>query len=270
MRNEIDNSIAYTKLYGWLILAITIIGLIVSASHDMSLSSQFSFYADSNLVHLLDRSIFDGGGLGISDIPIILNLSIVFLGLLASFIKILPERLKLYAKYCAASNLIFGVIIVHGLKFVIGRARPHVSLSDSSYFTTFFEFGRHRPFIDSFSGSLPSGHTAAMMALIPIVFCIFDGPSFKGKLLRGIGIIGTVSGALLMAIGRVSSKDHFLSDCLLSIFLGWNFHFFTYYIYFKVPVLKKYDIYSIGFKNIAKLTYPLLALLLMLLLIKII
>ena len=39
--------------------------------------------------------------------------------------------------------------------------------------------------------------------------------------------------ALVMAIGY--GKDHYLSDCVVTIFLGWNFHYFMFYFVYDLP-----------------------------------
>jgi len=238
------------RFIGWVVLSLVITGLIVVYSNDLSVISKLSIYKNSEFAVFMGQSLFDGHAVGASDYPILVNLTLLLLGFLAVFLRRLPSSLILYAKYCVVTNLIFGAVIVHGIKFVVGRVRPYIVVKEPSLFTNFASFGDYVPFIDSYSGSLPSGHTAAVLSFLPIVLCFLYARDTRTAVTKTVVMLCLVGLTLAMATGRVMSLDHFASDCLISMFLGWFFHLFTFYIYFSMPVRIENGITVLGKKKV--------------------
>ena len=248
---ESQRSIDYKFLV--LVNSICLVLFVFLGQNDFSLAAKLSQYSDSAFTRFTDQSIFDGKPLGLSDIPILLNLLILCMGLVAKLTGSLSSRWVLIAKYLLTTNLIFGILVIHGLKNTIGRARPYLSLNETSLYTEFWNFGVFDAFKHSFSGSLPSGHTATILALLPLVFCLRSmthKSMFRGRRLLGFTLILGVS--LVMAIGRVMAKDHYLSDCVVTIFLGWNFHYFMFYFVYDLPTRLRYGVIELGWAKTVK------------------
>ena len=215
--------------------------------NDFSLVSTLMRYSDSVFAVYTDQTIFGGENVGLSDIPIFINIFVLFVGLCAKFSSKIADRWILIAKYLISTNLIFGLLIIHGLKNIVGRARPYLALNDTSLYTDFWEFGVFDFLQHSFSGSLPSGHTATVLALLPLIFCIrFTKNYLVNDMRRIIGFSFVLVLSLVMALGRVMIKDHFLSDCILTIFLGWNFHYFMFYFVYNMPVRLRNGVTQLG------------------------
>ena len=240
--NKSDKMVTYFTS----ILIIT--ALILLASKDLYVLKLLADYSDEPFTKFMSESIFQGQNIGMGDIPIFVNMLLVVLACLGGWVKRLPKRVFYLSRYCFISNVFFGVFVVHGLKKVIGRARPYVVLEDPDRYSSFLEFGRFWPMVDKFSGSMPSGHTAAMVSLLPVVLC-FVRPARP----RVIAMTAVLLLALLMSIARVMSLDHFITDCLVVILLGWNFHMFTYHVFFKVPRYELDDDAHLGYLKVFQL-----------------
>lgn len=227
--------------FGLLLVAL-VPSLVVSGLYDKEIYAYFSSFEADFFTRVTDQSVFNGDMLGVSDIPIFANLALI----LASVIYRSNRILVFITKYCITVNLIFGAFVVHGLKIVWGRARPYMVDRDLNLFTDFFEPGFFRPLIHNYSGSFPSGHTAAMMSFLPIFFCFFPvvckkaaNISFEAfcwpNIKRYVYLSLIVGGGFIMALGRLMSGDHYLSDCIAAVIFACIFHTFCFYFYFAVP-----------------------------------
>jgi membrane-associated phospholipid phosphatase len=90
-----------------------------------------------------------------------------------------------------------GLVVNEGLKYAVGRARP----IDDKGTTDFAPFGRS-------DGSFPSNHTTVMWATVTPFAKEYDAPWLYGV-------------AALVNAGRITSREHWLSDTLASSLLGY-------------------------------------------------
>ncbi|WP_313664668.1 phosphatase PAP2 family protein [Shinella sp.] len=105
-------------------------------------------------------------------------------------------------------------IVVHVLKFLIGRVRPRdlYEFGGSADFTPVWQFSA----ACSRSCSFPSGESSAAAAALSLLV-------FIPARLRGITALAMVPFLLMIAFNRVLFGAHFLSD----IMLGWLFTMFA-------------------------------------------
>lgn len=126
---------------------------------------------------------------------------ILFAGLTALFGFLKPQ--SPWRKRCMI--LFVGLIIPYAiclvLKVLLGRARPELWFSDHLF--GFFGLATQRPY-----WSFPSGHTTTWMAIAMGLALIY--PRLRTWF---------VSFGLLIALSRVVSTDHYLSDVLASAYL---------------------------------------------------
>lgn len=188
-----------------------------------------------------DQSLFEGERLGLSDIPTLVYLLILFGYVIheCGWTPRLSPAWRICLGYWVFCGLVLGVGLVHGLKWLIGRVRPYllgnVPITEHpSLFSPWYSFGEHLVSQGFYSGSLPSGHTAAMAALMMLV-CVPPGLlTRKSEAQRrleqlnctqsrsGLTLITFViimAGSLTMAASRSMAGAHWLSDGILSIFL---------------------------------------------------
>ena len=102
---------------------------------------------------------------------------------------------------------LFTAVAVSGIaadiiKVVIGRARPKLLFLDGTYDFTWF--GWHAD-----HWSFPSGHAATAAALMTALWCLWPRPLWL-----------YVAAAALVAIARVATGQHFLSDVIAGAVIG--------------------------------------------------
>lgn len=109
------------------------------------------------------------------------------------------------------------VIVIHFIKVIDGRIRfrDFSDFAAYSQFTNWYDFNFLKP-----GNSFPSGHTATMYVLLPIL-SIFK---YDGKHYRYI----TYTTIFLMAFSRINYGAHFLSDTMIALLIAitletlWN------------------------------------------------
>lgn len=107
-------------------------------------------------------------------------------------------------------SLLVSGIVIHFFKFLIGRKRPYHALDenglgicDSSIFeplTTYYAFH-----------SLPSGHSQLIFTVVTFLSFYMRSPYIR---------VGLFLFAFIVALMRVGTRDHFLSDVLLGLLVG--------------------------------------------------
>lgn len=172
----------------------------------------------------MERSVFDDGVLGGSDIGVlyVLFMLLVFLGLAISpRLRRGPStpmiaRLRAFRTHAAFTvtvGLVCGLGVVHGLKTLTGRVRPGSVYQQADLFTAWYQPGAN--FLDGMSSSFPSGHTGAVMLL----FTLPVGLAGRHPRVALWGTFFVLAFAWAMALGRCLSAHHWFSDTLASIVL---------------------------------------------------
>jgi membrane-associated phospholipid phosphatase len=88
------------------------------------------------------------------------------------------------------------------LKIILGRTRPKLLFADGSYDFTWFGWRADH-------WSFPSGHAATAAALMTALWCLWPRPFWL-----------YVAGAALVAVSRVITDQHYLSDVLAGAAIG--------------------------------------------------
>ncbi|MBF0238255.1 MAG: phosphatase PAP2 family protein [SAR324 cluster bacterium] len=188
-------------------------------------------------MEFMRRTLFEGSGFGGSDPGIIFQLGALAAYLLAWKKTVAPSKLykiRPYLGFIVTAGLCL-LELVHSLKWIVGRARPHLVYKGLFPFTNWYESGPHFITDGIFFGSFPSGHTAAVFTLMTLSYVGFN---IAGKKWRTAAIfmgILTLIYSIAMTIGRSMSAHHWLSDGLGIIMMGWVLMHVLYFHILKVP-----------------------------------
>jgi membrane-associated phospholipid phosphatase len=187
----------------------------------------------------MDRTLFEGEGLGGGDPVMLFLLVIVGCYYLAwkktQMIKLYRWRPQMgFILTCALTN---SFMLVHSLKWVMGRARPKLVIHGDLPFTAWFEFGPHFITEGIYRGSFPSGHTAQAFVLMSLAYILVAEPSHSMRVrISGWcwGFLALVY-ALTMGIGRCMAYSHWVSDVLGGIVFSWVLTHIIYHRLLFIP-----------------------------------
>ena len=191
------------------------------------------------LSELMAQSLFEGELPGGSDGPVIfLGISLI----LYVIAWLRPPHTRLahlrpHLGFIVTSGFINAVLVVHGLKFALGRARPDEVIKGGMAFSHFYQFGPHFIANGVFYGSFPSGHTASVFALMSVAYLLALAPGrTKTWRLVGIGWAALVLGySIVMGVARSMSMSHWIGDSLMTIFLCWLILHAVYFWGLRLP-----------------------------------
>ena len=125
------------------------------------------------------QSLFEGESLGGGD-PVIFFLFFVALAYFAAWKKGPASRFyawRPHLGFILVTAMTTSVMMVHSLKWVVGRARPSYVVKGLLPYTGWFEFGPHFITEGTYRGSLPSGHTAQVFILMTVAYILLLTPS---------------------------------------------------------------------------------------------
>jgi PAP2 superfamily len=192
------------------------------------------------LTQIMGQTLFEGHPPGASDVPVLfLGISVI----LYTIAWLRPQhaglvRLRPYLGFIVSVGFINGVLMVHGPKLALGRARPGLVFGHGAAYSPFYAFGPHYITEDFFRGSFPSGHTASMFTLMAIAYILmFDSHRWARAHLAGMfwaALVLAVS--VLMAVARSMSMSHWIGDGLLIILISWLVLHALYFWILKVPL----------------------------------
>ncbi len=184
--------------------------------------------------HWTDRTFFEDKAVGLSDLASLFLL--VSLGLYAwsgrARAPAWLQRERPFLSFIVLAALAGGLGLVHGLKWMIGRARPYEVWMGDWPFTEWHRFGPHFITEGVYFGSFPSGHTASVVTLIMIAYVLYAHPGLRrGQVWAWLWGAVAVALSVAMAVGRVMTASHWLTDCLGTILpiwavMHWMFHRF--------------------------------------------
>jgi membrane-associated phospholipid phosphatase len=206
---------------------------------DKSLTLRLHQAADPAFSAFMGRTLFQGGFPGGGDL-VIFGMLIATTSYVLASLGAGPRWLQAWLPsfgYALFAALVSAVCFVHGLKWVIGRARPKEVVNQGLAYSDWFEIGPHYITEGVYHGSFPSGHTLAAM-LIMLAAYVLAGDSSHSRTLRlsgwGVGVLA-LSYAGGMSVARSMSLSHWISDGVLGILLGWMLQHACYYWILKVP-----------------------------------
>ena len=188
---------------------------------------------------IMRRTLFEDGQWGGSDPGILLLLLAAILYLCAHSAKI-PAwlySLQPILGFIVFASLTAGLGFVHTIKWSLGRARPHLVLSQQFEYSHWYEFGGHYVADGIFFGSFPSGHVASVALLLTISYALIANPliSKKRQLVGWLWGAGVVAYTVAMIMARCMSESHWISDGLGSFILVWGLMHWLYFAVLRVP-----------------------------------
>jgi membrane-associated phospholipid phosphatase len=216
--------------------------LVVPVDYDWTVSLRE--HRIRSLDRFMGQTIFEGEALGGGDPVIVLILLAVGAYYLAwkygassRFYAWRPQ-----SGFILTSALVCSFMMVHSLKWVMGRARPALVIKDTIPFSDWFVFGPHFITEGTYRGSFPSGHTAQAFVLVSIAYILAAGVPHSGK----IRLIGWVWGGVsicygaLMAISRCMTLSHWFSDVLGAFGMSWILMHVIYFWMLNIPEQTRY------------------------------
>lgn len=208
--------------------------LLVLAPYDQAITEYLAGQDYKTFARFMDVSVFEGEGFGGSDFPLLLLIGLLLVYLF-SFFR-LPKAWQPYHRhleYVVISGAITALLAVHTLKWLTGRPRPRWVWEQGLPFNDWFEFGVYFIAEGKYRGSFPSGHTATVLLLVPLVYVFFwfarKPPARTGAYLFALFVFVF---SALMAVSRSMLGAHWITDGTFSILLAWliahNFFFFVF------------------------------------------
>ena len=192
----------------------------------------------------MNPSIFSGGAMSLNDLVIfyVIGALGVYLGGLGRSRAPKLRALRPQCGFIITSALVVGVYMVHALKWIVGRARPYEVFNGGWEFTPWFSFGPHFVTEGIYYGSFPSGHTAQAFIMMSLAYILANQPLADTNRRPAGWIWGIIAMAfcLAMAAARCMSWNHWLSDTLGSIFLGWIVMHILYFHVMKIPQQRRF------------------------------
>ncbi len=224
----------------YLLLALILILLCTAALTIHHVDYDTTIYLKQNAWPVFEdfysRTLFEGDLPGTGDISIIGML--VCLGLyLFSARKERLARWRAELGFGIFAGLISALCFVHTVKWVVGRARPKEVFKQQLAYSDWFITGPHFISEGIYRGSFPSGHTLA--ALLPLLLgYMLAGNRENSPKVRIVGVIVGILSLLNaggMALARPMSLNHWISDGLLGMLIGWLLIHLCYFWVLKVP-----------------------------------
>lgn len=138
--------------------------------------------------------------------------------------------------------LVMAVFFVHGLKWLLGRARPELVILHGLPFSHWFTFGPHFVTQGIYRGSFPSGHAAQTFILMAAAYSLAGDPLFSRPIKAagwGLGAVAIIF-SLAMGAGRMMTMSHWLTDVIGSIGFGWLLIHLLYFWILRVPDQRRF------------------------------
>jgi membrane-associated phospholipid phosphatase len=187
----------------------------------------------------MDRTIFEGEAPGGGD-PIILFFLVTVVAYYIAWKR--GSRSRLYAwrphlGFILTFALTGSFMMVHSLKWVMGRARPAYVVKELLPYSDWFLFGPHYITEGTYRGSFPSGHVAQAFALMTIAYILTTAfkRSRNPRLLGWLWGFAALGYTLMMGVSRCMKLSHWLSDVTGALGLAWIIMHVTYFWLLKIP-----------------------------------
>lgn len=189
---------------------------------------------------LMGRTIFEGDLPGANDLVSLLFIVATVIYIYSSITRDTKSRFNAWrpqAGFVLTSGLVIGLFMVHGLKYLIGRARPSLVLNEAWPYSSWFVFGPHTITDGIFNASFPSGHTAQAFVLMSVAYILAGDP----QAVKSTKTLGWIWGAIAllfsaaMGAARCASSNHWLTDVLGSICMGWLLMHWIYFGLLRMP-----------------------------------
>lgn len=231
--------------YGLIILiGLALLVMTVAAMVDQKWTIAISHMASPRLVAFMADSIFEGEALGANDLVMFFLLG----SAVAYYVGWRHPRAKTIASwrpqtgFILTSALVAGVYAVHGLKWMMGRARPDLIVEQKVAFSHWFTLGPLFVTDGVYSGAFPSGHTAQTFLLMAVAYALAADPlvSKPARIAGWLWGVLALALSLTMGVTRCMTLSHWLTDILGAIFIGAIGMHLLYFKVLRVPDQRRY------------------------------
>ncbi|HLX09279.1 MAG TPA: phosphatase PAP2 family protein [Thermoanaerobaculia bacterium] len=210
---------------------------------DFRWTAQLTAYRHHPLALFARRTLFQGQLPGATDPAALLALATLALYLRAhaagASSRLLAVRPVLGFLLVSA---VAATAVVHTAKLVLGRTRPLDVLSRQHLpYTQWYQIGKLYLTSGPFRGSFPSGHTAAVFAVLALAYALaFDPAAGRGGRAAGGAVaVLALAGAGLMTVANAMGGNHWLSDGLGAVGLVWLIVHQLYFRWLDVPAQRR-------------------------------
>jgi membrane-associated phospholipid phosphatase len=233
---------------GWgvkLITAMALLVMIPVSRVDLAWTVWLRQHRIPALTRFLDRTLFEGEGLGGGD-PVIILLLLIAVAYYLAWKQVLRRHLLAWRPqlgFVLTTAVVCGIYLVHGLKWVLGRARPLLVFAEKALpFSDWYRFGPHFVSEGIFRGSFPSGHTVQAFLVMTFAYLLAGDNSRSPWRTTAGWLWGALSivYALVMGMGRCMAYSHWVSDVLGGLFLAWICMHLLFYRVLQVPMQMRY------------------------------
>jgi len=229
----------FKDFFLWTLSFCSIVVLIGLSLRDTLWTQLLYENPNAQLGEVMRRSLFEGDAPGGSDPSIILFLGALILYCRLQKAESLPKlkAWKPYLGFIVFSGFVVGIGIVQGMKWSIGRARPHEVFSEAFSYTPWYSLGSHYITEGMYFGSFPSGHTSSVMMLMTLAYIAYAAPgaSISRKVLGAVWGVFVLVAAALMALARSMTGHHWVTDTFGVLFPLWGILHSIYFYLLNIP-----------------------------------
>ncbi len=230
------------KPIAWIQLGLLVAGFTVAILFfqgvDYDWTIRLSEHRWPALVDFMGRTVFEAQPVGGGDAVVLYLLAVIavyYSGWKRSSGRF--YRLRAHGGFVLCSAAVWGLGLVHALKWSVGRARPFEVLYTGIPFTAWYEIGPHFVAEGIYHGSFPSGHTAQATILLTLAYVL----AAAGRQRPGLRPVAWGYGGLClcfiaaMGVARAMALSHWLTDVVAGLFLTWIGIHLTYHWLLQVP-----------------------------------
>lgn len=212
--------------------------LLALAPIDIWLAHRAYFNQWTLLKGFFNQNLYEHGIFGLADIVVTIGVVCVLIyGLSFTPAGIRLQPFRAAAGYVLNAGVTAAVSIVHALKWMIARTRPHdvyhvhdpVKEPELELYTHWFEPGKFPLEVGFNRGAFPGGHVATMSVLLALVYFIPE----RHARWRPAYVAVVIGAALIMAWYRMMDITHWATDniggLLVSLIVVYGLYTFIHF-----------------------------------------
>ncbi|THB81326.1 MAG: phosphatase PAP2 family protein [Desulfobacteraceae bacterium] len=236
------------KIEGWRLLSTSMVFIITMILLD-SIDYDLTLFLHENrpdfLGNFMRRSLFEGEGFGAGD-PVIIFLLIAAIGYYLTLR--FPDRIgharrfRPHFGFIITTSLFSAIMMVHSLKWILGRTRPYLVLNEGLPYSAWFEFGHHFVTQGVYRGSFPSGHTAQACLLISLCYVLTGDlrHRIETRVFGWFLVLLVLGYTVTMGTYRCMFLSHWATDVVGAVGLTILYSHMIYHNLLKVPAQMAY------------------------------
>ena len=213
----------------------TLIIMLAIAPSDRFLARASWYYSWNWGEKFFNQNLYEHGIFGLADIVVVIAVATIAAYIVSLTPTSIGERLRPYraqAGFVLSAGFTMAVSIVHAIKWVTSRTRPHDWFPvNMDAYTHWFEFGNYSLEVGFNRGAFPGGHVATMSVLLAYFY--FMPTEGRNKHLRWFFAAAVMILSLVMGWYRMMMATHWLTDniasMLLSVMVLYGFYHFLHF-----------------------------------------